>query len=100
MKKAFAMLGVVAGFSISAMAADFNGYVIDEMCSTKAEMRGNVECAQKCIKGGSPAVLVTEDGKVYKFADQARAIPLAGKKVVVSGKLDGDTITISKIKAS
>jgi hypothetical protein len=97
MKKTFAIFGLVAGFSVSAMAADFNGYVIDQMCSTNAAMKGNVECAQKCIKGGSPAVLVTDDGKVYKFADQAKAIPLAGQKVTVSGKLKGDTITIAKI---
>ena len=100
MKKVSAMFGLAAGLSISAMAADFHGYVIDEMCSTKAEMKGNVECAQKCIQGGSPAVLVTDDGKIYKFASQTRAVPLAGKKVTVSGTLDGDTITIAKIKAS
>jgi hypothetical protein len=55
---------------------------------------------RKCMKGDSPAVLVTDDGKVYQFTDQTKAVPLAGEKVTVSGKLDGDTITISKIKAS
>ena len=100
MKRAFAMFALVATGSFTAMAADFNGYVIDQMCSTNAAMKGNVECAQKCIKGGSPAVLVTDDGKVYKFSDQAKAVPLAGKKVTVSGKLKGDTITIGKIKAA
>ena len=100
MRKAFAISALMAAGSFAAMAADFNGYVIDQMCSTSAAMKGNVECAQKCIKGGSPAVLVTDDGKVYKFADQAKAVPLAGKKVTVSGKLKGDTITIGKIKAA
>jgi len=100
MKKAVAMFGLVAGFSISATAADFNGTIIDQMCANNAAMKGNVECAQKCIKGGSPAVLVTDDGKVYKFADQGKAVPLAGQKVTISGKVKGDTITIDKIKAS
>jgi hypothetical protein len=31
MKKTFVMFGLVAGFSVSAMAADFNGYVIDHL---------------------------------------------------------------------
>lgn len=34
---------------------------------TKPEMKGDAACAQKCIRGGSPAVLVTEAGKIYKI---------------------------------
>jgi hypothetical protein len=60
-------------------------------------MRGNVDCANKCIKGGSPAVLVTEDGKIYKIADQAKVVDHAGKKVTISGKLKDDTITVAKV---
>ena len=100
MKKAVSMLAIAAGFSISAMAADVTGYVIDEMCSGKAAMRGNVQCAEKCMKGGSPAVLVTDDGKVYKFADQAAMVKHAGHKVTVTGKVEGDTITVDKVKMS
>ena len=39
------------------LAADFNGYIIDEACAAKPAMKGNEACARKCIKGGSPAVL-------------------------------------------
>ena len=54
------------------LAADFNGYIIDESCASKPAMKGNEACARKCIKGGSPAVLLTADAKVYKLDDQAK----------------------------
>src|ERR1700732_1327436 len=97
MKKAITLAALAAGFSFSALAADVTGYVIDQMCSGKAAMRGDVECANKCIKGGSPAVLVTDDGKIYKFDDQAKVLDHAGKKVTVTGRLKDDTITVAKV---
>jgi hypothetical protein len=42
-------------------------------------------------------VLVTDDGKVYKFSDQAKVVDYAGKKVTVTGRLKDDTITVSKV---
>jgi Protein of unknown function (DUF5818) len=98
MKKALALLGLAASFSVVAMAADITGYVIDEKCSSVKSMRGDVDCANKCIKGGSPAVLVTDDGKVYKITEQDKVVPDAGKKVMLTGKLTGDTISVNKIK--
>ena len=98
MKKTILAFALVAGFSTVAMAAEFKGYIIDEKCSTKVGMRGNVECATTCIKGGSPAVLVTEEGKIYKIADQAKVTPLAGKQVTITGDMKGDTITVSSVK--
>jgi uncharacterized protein DUF5818 len=98
LKKAIGLLGLTIGLSVSAMAANVTGYIIDEMCSSKAAMKGDVACANKCIKAGSPAVLVTDDGKVYKLSDQAKAVPLAGEKVTVSGNVKGDTIEVASIK--
>ena len=98
MNKAIVVFALAAGFSTSAMAAEFKGYIIDEKCSTKAAMKGNVDCATKCIKDGSPAVLVTEEGKIYKIADQAKVTPMAGKQVTINGSMTGDTITVSSIK--
>lgn len=97
MKKSLTLLALAATFSIGAMAADFNGYIIDSNCASKPAMRGNVACADKCIKGGAAAVLVTDDGKVYKVSDQAKVLDHAGKKVTVTGKLKGDTITVAKV---
>ena len=98
MKRGIALLALATGFSIAAIAADFTGYVIDQGCSSKTTMRGNEACARKCIKGGSPAVLLTEDAKVYKLDDQAKAAEHAGHKVKIAGTLNGETIKIDSIK--
>jgi hypothetical protein len=98
MKKAILAFALVAGLSSVAMAADFKGYIIDQKCAAKAGMRGNVDCATACMKGGSPAVLVTDAGKIYKLDDQAKVVPLAGKQVTVTGKMTGDTITVASVK--
>lgn len=84
--------------SACAFAAEFSGYIIDEKCASKPAMKGNEACARKCIKGGSPAVLLTADAKVYKIDDQAKAVEHAGQKVKVTGALDGDTIKIESIQ--
>jgi hypothetical protein len=97
MKKSLTLLALAATFSLGAVAADFSGYIIDQNCASKPAMKGNVDCAAKCIKGGSPAVLLTDEGKVYKIADQAKVVDLAGKKVTITGKLADDTITVSKV---
>ena len=98
MNKAILALAMGAGLCASAMAAEFKGTIIDEKCSKVASMKGDVDCANKCIKGGSPAVLLGEDGKVYKIANQAKVIPMAGKEVTISGKATGDTITVDSVK--
>ena len=98
MNKAILALALAAGFSASAMAAEYKGYIIDEKCSKVASMKGDVDCANKCIKGGSPAVLVSDAGKVYKIANQEKVVPLAGKAVTIDGKAKGDTITVESIK--
>ena len=95
MRKGFALLALVGA---SAFAADYNGYIIDEACAAKPAMKGNEACARKCIKGGSPAVLLSADGKVYKLDDQAKVTEHAGHKVVVTGALNGDVIKVDSIK--
>jgi hypothetical protein len=97
MNKVIAGFALTAAFSFSALAADVTGYIIDQACADKPAMRGNVECAQRCIKRGSAAVLVTEEGKVYKIADQAKVVDHAGKKVTVTGKVTDDTIAVDKV---
>jgi hypothetical protein len=97
MKKFTAVLALAAGFSISAFAADYNGYIVDKMCSGNKAMWTNEACVKKCADGGSPVVFVTEDGKVYTV-DQAKVKNYFGKKVTVSGNMKGDSIDISSIK--
>src|SRR5579871_6329211 len=98
MYKAILALALTAGFAGSLMAAEYKGYIIDEKCSKVASMKGDVDCANKCIKAGSPAVLVTDSGKVYKIENQDKVLAMAGKEVTISGKTKGDTITVDSIK--
>lgn len=93
------MLAVLALAAMSAMAANVTGYIVDKNCSTKKEMLGNEACSKRCIDRGAPAVLATEDGKVYTISNQDKVKDVAGKKVTVSGKVDGDSITVDTVKA-
>src|SRR5579862_4508729 len=74
MKTITAVTLMTLGLAAAGMAAEFKGFVEDTACSTKPEMKGDAACAQKCIKGGSPAVLMTEDGKIYKIANQDKIV--------------------------
>jgi len=97
--KTIAVLALMTtGFAGSVMAKEYKGFVEDTACANKPEMKGDAACAQKCIKGGSPAVLVTEDGKVYKIANQDKIVASAGKNVTVNGTLKGDTLTVASVK--
>jgi len=98
MKKMTVVAMMAVGIAASCMAAEFKGFVEDEMCSGKADMKGNASCAKTCIKGGSPAVFVTEDGKVYKIANQAKIVAHAGENVTVVADLKDDTLTITSVK--
>lgn len=95
MKKLFVVFGLAA---ISAFAAEWSGTIMDEKCSTNAKMRDNAACAERCIKGGSPAVLVDNDGKIYKISNQDKVKAHAGHKVTLTGTVDGDTITVADVK--
>ena len=92
------LLVVFALAGMSAMAADWTGYIIDKSCASKKEMWGNEGCAKACIKRGDPAVFVTEDGTIYQVSNQDKVKDHAGHKVTISGKMDGDTITVESVK--
>lgn len=96
--KITAFVLMTLGIAGSAMAAEFKGFVEDTSCAKMPEMKGDAACAQKCIKGGSPAVLVTPDGKVYKIANQDKIVASAGMNVTVMGNLKGDTLTVDSVK--
>ena len=98
MKKLWIYAGLLSGMAFTALAADYTGYIVDDACASKKEMLGNVQCAQSCIKRGAKAVLVTDDGTIYKIADQAKVIPEAGKKVTISGTLTAGAIKVDSVK--
>jgi hypothetical protein len=85
--------------TISAMAAEWTGYIIDTSCASKKEMWGNEACAKRCMGRGDKAVFVTEDGKIYNIPAQDKVKDVAGKKVTITGKMDGDSIDVESAKA-
>ena len=95
------VLSVFTFCAISAMAAEWTGYIADASCAGKKPDHGAADdhaaCAARCIKGGAPAVFVSE-GKVYKISNQDKVVAHAGKKVTVSGTMDGDTIKVDEVK--
>jgi len=95
MKKLLVVLSLA---TMSAMAADVTGYIVDKNCSTKKEMLGDEACAKRCMGRGAPAVLATEDGKIYTITNQDKVKDAAGKKVTVTGKIDKDAITVDSVK--
>jgi hypothetical protein len=95
MKKLLVVFGFAAA---SAFAADVTGFVMDKKCSANKAMVGNEACAKRCIGGGAEAVLATEDGKVYAIANQDKIKEHAGHKVTVTGKVEGDKITVESVK--
>jgi hypothetical protein len=98
MKTLTAAAALALGLATIGMAAEFKGFVEDQNCASKPAMKGNAACAQKCIKGGSPAVLVGENGTVYKIANQDKIADHAGQNVTVTGSVKGDTITVDSVK--
>jgi hypothetical protein len=94
------VLAVFALCASSAIAADVTGYIVDKNCASKKEMLGDEACAKRCMGRGTPAVIATEDGKIYAISNQDKVKDMAGKKVTVSGKMEGDSITVEKIELS
>jgi hypothetical protein len=98
MRKTTVVALMAVGIAANGLAAEFKGFIEDQACAGKSEMKGNASCAKSCIKGGSPAVFVTEDGTVYKIANQAKITSHAGETVTVTADLKGDTLTIESVK--
>jgi len=99
MKKAFVLIALA---SVSAFAADITGFIGDASCGAKHAdaSAAATACAQKCVKGGGDAVLVTKDAKVYKIdaASKDKVTAFVGKTVTVKGTVTADTLKIDSIK--
>ena len=84
----------------------WTGEISDDMCmGNHASMGGKSakECSQECVKSmGSKYALVVDKKTHFELSDQKSAEPLAGKKVKVTGVLDGNGkgIKVQKIEAA
>lgn len=98
-KLAVAVVLVLSLFALSAAAGEWSGYISDVNCAKagKGASDDHAKCAQSCAKRGNALVLVS-DGKVIKIANQDKVQDHAGHKVTITGKLDGDTLTVDNVK--
>jgi hypothetical protein len=94
MKRLLTLLVLTLAVTALCFAGSVTGYVTDAKCA-KAGKAGEAHagCAKGCISGGEAAVVVTEDGKIYEVADQAKVKDHAGAKVTVMGMVEGMKIT-------
>jgi hypothetical protein len=98
--------GVFAGLAAFAPAATMTmaGMISDSECgASHAKMKDakmtDHDCTLACVKAGAKYVFVSTDGKVFKIANQnlADLEKEAGMSVSLTGNVNGDTITVSKL---
>jgi hypothetical protein len=98
-----AVLGVM---SASAAEKTWTGSISDSMCGAKhsADEHGGKkmsdrDCTLACVKEHSAQYVFVSAGKVYKVSNQdfAALQEHAGHRVALTGEMNGDTITVSKI---
>ena len=111
MKSLIATLALSALACALAPAAQLTGYISDEKCAVSGSKAKTAaewidpaqfeQCAQRCVKAGSPAVFVTEDNKILKIdaASLAKVTPHIGHKVTVTGTVDGSSLKIDSISS-
>ncbi|MFN8006146.1 MAG: hypothetical protein U0V70_03805 [Terriglobia bacterium] len=104
MKRTFALsivLALTLGVSM-AMAAKFNGVVVENKCGAahKGGSEKDIACIKSCVanKGAKLALLVGDD--LFVITNPEKATGHEGHAVVVEGKEDKDkkTITIHKLE--
>lgn len=89
-----------AGPPAPAPGGGVSGYIVDQQCAARGKgMWTNAACVARCIREGDKVVLVTEEGKVYQIANPDKVEPDSyGQKVTITGKTNGDTITVENLQ--
>jgi len=93
MRKLIWVLGLTAA---CALGEEWVGAISESGCGLKHASGGGEKCVTACVKKGAAPVFVT-DGKVIKIANADTVMDYLGKKVKVTGKLEGDTVTVDRI---
>jgi hypothetical protein len=98
MKTALLTTAIFVSLTGSALAESWTGVISDDACGTKhvAATVADQRCAASCIKSGGKAVFVAGD-KVYQIENQDAVKGHEGKKVTVTGKMNGETIHIDSV---
>jgi hypothetical protein len=78
------------------------GYIVDQRCAAQGKrMWTDVSCVERCIRDGDKVVLVTEEGKVFQISNQDKITSdTYGQKVIITGKTEGEIVTIESLKVA
>lgn len=84
----------------SMFAGELKGTITDSKCGAAHAdaSEKSMKCSQACVKSGKATPVLVSEGKVYKFADNGKVAEHVGHKVVVTGDVNGDTITVASVK--
>jgi hypothetical protein len=101
----FALAFSIGSLAGVAQAKNFTGEIMDSNCAkngghAQMEKEHNLTsdsgCTNACVKMGAKYVLFM-NGKSYDLDDQTKPADFAGKRVKVTGKMDGNTIKVENI---
>jgi hypothetical protein len=92
----FLMVGALAAASGQ---RTFTGTITDNMCATADHSRMRMgptdgECTIACVEAHGASYVLFDGKEAYTLSDQKTPEKFAGKKVKVTGSLDGKTKTI------
>ncbi len=94
-----ALIVSLVGLSAQALEkpATVKGYVLDSACAFIKNLKKPVstECALACARGGSPLVILADDGTIYwpisdsmpAIGQNQRLMKFAGQRVMATGKV-------------
>ena len=101
MKRTILLCLTVSLFAVSAMAESWTGTISDAKCGMAHAdaSEKSMKCVEACVKAGQAPVFVV-DGKVLKIdaASKDKVTAHLGHKVMIDGKLTGDTVTVKSVK--
>ena len=102
MKKVVLLSTMFVALAAYAVPPDtYTGVVSDAMCAKnnveKASKPDHAACAAKCIKGGSPAVMII-DGKIVNVANPDKIEAYAGKTITVEGSMEEGKLMVASVK--
>jgi len=104
MKKVTIAMGLVllVGGSVAGAAekGQWTGWLSDSKCAANGAKASHKGCTIKCVESGQAVVFVDEDKKVYKLQGADKVKSMLGDRVVLSGSMEGDTITVESAKAA
>jgi hypothetical protein len=89
--------------ALSASDTNFTGLVTDDHCGARHDMGSNkspAECANACVHNGAKYVLVDGE-KTYTLQGNLEEVArMSGRRVTLSGTLEGNTIHVRSIASN